>query len=186
MIFTKGLAFKYITFILIVFSLNRNIKAQESYNGTNVYLSPRITLGYTISSGFNYGFDLVVGIYQLDNAKFGIDLTYYMVNTNQGRHGIKGLALVADLENVNIKLGAGSVMRKWGLKNINKAKAPGIMIDVSGGVDPYKAPWIGVKAFIFSRAKWEFYNQPSYISAYTYFKTTEIEIFKEDVPVAGQ
>ncbi len=186
MVFTKKLNLKYLAIILLNLSLICNIRAQESYKGTNVYLSPRITLGYTISSGFNYGFDLVVGVYQLNDAKFGIDLTYYMVNTNQGRHGIKGLALVAEMENVNIKIGAGSVSRRWGLKNINKAKAPGIMIDVSGGVDPYKAPWIGVKGFIFSRSKWEFYNQPSYISTYTYFKTAEIEIFKEDVPVPGQ
>ncbi len=183
---TKWFNFKYIILVIIAFVIICNARAQESYKGTNVYLSPRITIGYTISSGFNYGFDFVVGVYQLNDAKFGLDLTYYMVNTDQGHHSIKGLALVAEMNYVNVKLGAGSVARRWGLKNINKAKAPGIMIDVSGGFDPYIAPWIGVKGFIFSRAKWNFYDQPSYISAYTYFKTPEIEIFKEDVPAVGQ
>jgi len=175
-----------ITFVLIAYLLVFKVISQDSYTGTNIYFSPRITLGYTISAGFNYGFDVVVGLYQHNDVKFGIDFTYYMVNTDQGHHRIKGFALIADMDYLNIKLGAGAVSRRWGLKNINKANAPGIMVDVSAGIDPYRAPWIGAKGFIFNRAKWTFYDQPSYISAYTYFKTPEIDVFKEDTKPSGQ
>ncbi|MFN8254423.1 MAG: hypothetical protein U0W24_01960 [Bacteroidales bacterium] len=160
--------------------------SQDDFKGAKIYFSPRITLGYTISSGFNYGFDIVAGLYQFKKVNFGLDFTYYMVNTDQGRHGIKGFQVVADMEYLNIKLGAGAVSRRWGLKNVNKAKAPGILIDVSAGIDPYKAPWIGVKGFVFNRGRWTFYDQPSYISAYTYFKTEEIEVYKEEQPSQGQ
>jgi hypothetical protein len=54
------------------------------------------------------------------------------------------------------------------------------MIDVSASADPFKAPWIGFKSFIFNRERWTFYDQPSYISAYTYFKSSNIEIFSDD------
>ncbi len=182
----KAIILKIPFLVLFALSYIVDIKAQENYKGTNIYFSPRITIGYTIGSGLNYGFDLVMGLYQLNDVKFGIDFTYYMINTDQGHHRIKGFALMAETDYLNVKLGAGSVSRRWGLKNVNKAKAPGIMIDVSGGIDPYKAPWIGAKGFIFNRAKWSFYDQPSYISAYTYFKTREIEIFKDEEVPAGQ
>lgn len=155
-------------------------QSQDEIKGPNIYLSPRITIGYTIGSGLNYGFDLVLGLYKLKDFDFGIDFSYYMANTDQGRHGIKGFGVLAEMDYFSMKLGAGSVSRRWGLKNVNKAKAPGLMIDVSASVDPFKAPWIGFKTFIFNRERWQFYDQPSYISAYTYFKSSNIEIFSKE------
>jgi hypothetical protein len=170
-----------IIYIIIIFTSFWNsfiLSAQEKTRGTDIFISPRITLGYTFGSGLNYGFDLVLGLYKIDNYKFGLDFTYYMVNTDQGHHRIKGIGIIGEMDYFSIKLEAGAISRRWGLKNVNKASAPGLMIDVTAGIDAYKAPWIGVKSFIFNRDKWEFYDQPSYISAYTYFKSTDIEIFK--------
>jgi len=173
-------------YLLIIYSFIQSANAQENYKGTKIYFSPRITIGYTISSGLNYGFDAVCGLYQINSLNCGFDFTFYMVNTDQGHHSIKGIGLMAETNYLNIKLGAGMVSRRWGLKNVNKAKSPGIMIDVSGGFDPYKAPWIGAKGFIINREKWTFYDQPSYISGYTYFKTPEIEVFKKNQNTTGQ
>ena len=160
--------------------------AQEKTKGPNVFVSPRVTLGYTFGSGLNYGFDLFVGLYQFKEINFGTNFTWYMVNTPDGHHRIKGISLVGDYKYLNVKLGAGAVSRRWGLRNVNKASAPGIMIDVSATGDPYKAPWIGVKSFLFKRDRWLLYDKPSYISVYGYFRSQDIEIYKDEAINTGQ
>jgi hypothetical protein len=167
--------------VLTSFFLGNNFfsKAQEPANGPCVFLSPRITLGYTFGSGLNYGFDAVFGLYKMNDYRFGINLTYNMVNTDQGHHRIKGLAIVAESDYFCLKLGAGSVSRRWGLKNMNKASSPGLLFDVSINIGEANAPWIGAKSFIFDHGKWEFYDHPSYFSAYTYFKSPNIVIFEQ-------
>lgn len=172
--------FFYIIFSVIVIS-NINMPfgwAQAKTKGTDIYLSPRITLGYTFGGGLNYGFDIALGLYRLNDFNFGTNFSYYMVNTDQGHHRIKGFMLMAETKYLSVKLGAGAVSRKWGLRNVNKASAPGIILDISASADAYRAPWVGVKSFIYKRSNWLFYDQPSYISGYTYFKTQEIDIYR--------
>jgi hypothetical protein len=178
-LFKKG-AINFFINLFCIFFVPFLLYPQDSGKGPEIFVSPRITLGYTFGSGLNYGFDIVLGLYSVDNFKFGVDFSYYMANTEQGHHSIKGFGIVGEMDYFSVKLGAGSVSRRWGLKNVNKAKAPGLMIDISAGVDPYRAPWIGFKSFIFNRNKWQFYDQPSYISVYTYFKSPDIEVFKEE------
>ncbi len=169
--------------IILLLGLQTILIGQESYKGPQIFISPRITLGYTFGSGMNYGLDMVLGLYRINNLKLGLDFSYYFANTNQGIHRLKGFAIIGEMDYLSVKLGAGSVSRRWGMKNVNKARTPGIMIDVSASADPYKAPWIGLKSFIFKRSKWPFYDQPSYISAYTYFKNADIELYKPNSPV---
>jgi hypothetical protein len=169
--------------LLITFFLGNIIflKAQQAVNGPTVFLSPRITLGYTFGSGLNYGFDAVIGLYKMNEYKFGINLTYNMVNTDQGHHRIKGLAVVAESDYFCLKLGAGSISRRWGFKNMNKASAPVLLVDVSINIGEANAPWIGAKSFIFDHERWEFYDHPSYFSAYTYFKSPDIVILEQKI-----
>jgi hypothetical protein len=155
--------------------------AQEKVKGPNVYLSPRITIGYTFGSGMNYGTDIFVGLYRKNDFNFGLNLSFYMANTSQGIHRMKSLAAAAETDYLSIKLGAGSVSRRWGLKNRNKASAPGLVADVSMGIGEKNAPWMGVKSFMFNRAKWQFYDHPSYFSIYTYFKSPNIELYKKEI-----
>jgi hypothetical protein len=159
--------------------------AQNEARGPEIFLSPRITLGYTFGSGLNYGIDAVVGLYKTNDFKFGINFTYNMTNTDQGHHAIKGMGIVAEMKYFSLKLGAGSVSRRWGLKNINKASAPGLTIDVALSIGEANAPWVGVKSFIFDHERWAFYDHPSYLSAYTYFKSPDIMIFEEKSVTGG-
>ena len=180
MVIKKRSCLNLIIFLILSLSISKYSLAQEPEKGTYVFLSPRITLGYTFNSGFNYGVDLAVGLYKLNDFKFGTAFSYYLVNTNQGIHRIKGFTIMADSKYFNIRLGAGAVVRRWGMRNINKASAPGLIVDISASPDAYKAPWIGIKAFLFKRSKWVFYDHPTYTSAYTYFRTPDIEIFKQN------
>ena len=176
MIFLKSLI---LLIIALFFSLN-NVYSQEKENGLDVILSPRITIGYTFGAGLNCGFDLGVGVYRVNDIMTGLNLNYYIVVTPQGSHRLKGVSLAAETKYVSGRIGMGVVSRRWGLRNVNKAKTPGIMVDVSASADAYKAPWIGVKTFIFNRSKWLYYDMPTYTSAYAYFKAQDIEVYKQE------
>ena len=170
---------KKLTFILSLLLLSYKLIAQE--NGPNVYVSPRINIGYTFGAGINYGFDIVVGAYTIGDFNLGFAYSHYFVNVPKDFHRFKTFSLMVDHEMINARIGAGVVSRKWGLRNVNKAKVPGISVDVSVGFDEYHAPWFGVKSFIYNRNRWMYFDQPSYISAYTYFKTQEIKLYENRV-----
>jgi hypothetical protein len=173
--------------LLFIFTFNPfSINSQENTKGPEIFFSPRITLGYTLGSGFNYGFDLFLGVYRLNEFRLGADFSWYVVNTGQGIHQIKGIGLVGETDYLSMKLGAGSVSRSWGRKNVNKARTPGIMIDVALGLDAYTAPWLGFKTFLFRRENWMFYEQAAYLSAYSYFKSNDIIIRKFETEAENQ
>ena len=169
---------KRLIFITLITLISSSVFAQEK-NGPHTFISPRINIGYTFGTGYTYGLDIFIGGYSLDKLNFGLDFSYYFVNTNAGVHRIKLISLTADNPKIHAKIGAGVVKRVWGLKSVNKAKVPGLSIDISVGFDEYHAPWVGVKSFIFDRQRWPFFDLPSYISIYSYFKTPEIEIYDQ-------
>ena len=173
---------KKLFFISFLFLIICELYAQEYKKGPNVYVSPRINIGYTFGAGINYGFDVVVGAYSIGNFNFGLAYSHYFVNVPKDFHRFKTISLMIENSLFNIKFGAGMVSRKWGLRNVNTAKVPGMSIDISVGIDEYHAPWFGVKSFMHNKERWMFFNYPSYISAYTYFKTPEIEIYDQREP----
>lgn len=165
-----------ITILTFVFSTN--FYAQEK-NGPNAFVSPRINIGYTFGAGMTYGVDVFVSAYSMDELNFGLTYSYYFANTQTGVHRLQSISLTVDNSMYHIRIGAGTVKRVWGLHNVNKAKVPGISIDASVGFDEYHAPWVGFKSFIHNRRKWPFFDLPSYLSLYSYFKTPEIEIYDQ-------
>jgi len=163
---------------ILIFTFSLLLSAQEK-NGPHTFVSPRINLGYTFGAGMTYGFDIFVSAYSLDDLNIGLCYSYYFTNTNTGVHRIQTISFTVDNPMIHARLGAGMVKRVWGLHNVNKAKVSGVSVDVSVGFDEYHAPWFGVKGFIHNRRKWPFFDLPSYISAYTYFKTPEIELYDQ-------
>ena len=176
----KLINLKKIILIILVMMLSRSFFAQEK-NGPHAFVSPRINIGYTFGAGMTYGFDIFVGGYSLDKLNLGLAYSYYFANTQTGVHRLQTISLTADNPMIHARIGAGMVKRVWGLHNVNKAKTQGIAIDVSAGFDEYHAPWVGLKAFIQNRRKWPFFDLPSYISIYSYFKTPEIEIYDQRI-----
>jgi hypothetical protein len=170
----------YVFVVFFLISFSQHSFSQEKPDGLDVMLSPRITIGYTFGAGINCGLDLGVGVYRIKDIMTGVNFSYYFVFVDQSNHQIKGITLTAETKYISGKVGIGAVSKKWGLRNVNKASTPGIMVDFSASADAYKAPWIGFKAFIFDRSKWMFHELPSYTSAYGYFKTQEIEIYKQE------
>ncbi len=167
---------------MLLLKLSCGIYAQDLEKGPNVYISPRINLGYTFGAGLNYGFDVVVGAYSTKNFNFGFAYSHYFVNVPKDFHRFKTMSIMIENSMFNAKFGAGILSRKWGLKKINKAKVPGMSMDISVGIDEYRAPWLGVKSFLYNKERWMYFQYPSYISVYTYFKTPEIEVYDQRVP----
>ena len=71
---------KKLALILFLLFPAAGLFAQESQNGPNVYVSPRINIGYTFGAGINYGFDIVVGAYSIGDFNFGLAYSHYFVN----------------------------------------------------------------------------------------------------------
>ena len=176
----KNSGINYLLFLFVLFLSAEVVYSQEETNEIDVFVSPRITIGYTFGTGLNCGFDLGIGVYRINDVMLGTNFSYYLVVTDHGSHRIKGITLSAETDYISGRLGLGMVSRKWGLRNVNKARTPGIMIDVSASADAYKAPWVGFKTFVFKRSKWLYYDLPTYTSTYAYFKSQDIEIYKED------
>ena len=168
---------KKLIYIILILLFSVKVYTQEKGNGPNVYVSPRINIGYTFGAGITYGYDIVVGAYTVGDFNMGLAFSHYFVNVPKDFHRFKTISLMIDHPMINAKIGAGVISRKWGLKSINKAKVPGVSIDISVGVDEYTAPWVGVKSFIYNHNRWMYFNYPSYISVYGYFKSQEIEIY---------
>ena len=154
--------------------------SQDNQSKTNVYFSPRITIGYTFGSGMSYGVDFILNIYSIKDYNFGLNYSFYLVNTTTGSHRIKSINLIAENDIISAKIGAGMVKRVWGLKKINKVKTSGVVIDIGAAIEPYTLPSVGVRSFVFKRSEWPFYKQPSYISIYTYYRTPEFYIYQSE------
>ncbi len=178
---------KFVSVVLMVLLTisSATLLAQETtdYNRFEVNISPRITLGYTFGAGVNCGVEIGASVYKFNDVTLGVNLNYCMIFIkNSGLHRISGAMLSAETQYIAGKIGIGKVNRSWGRRNVNKAGTYGLMIDAAACVDEYRAPWIGFKTFIFDRSKWPYYPLPTYTSAYTYFKSKNIEIYKQAPP----
>ncbi len=173
------------TVILLILSLNSSFSQEitDNYNRYEINISPRITIGYTFGGGVNCGFDISSSVYKYNDIMLGVHISYYLVFVKKGGiHRIRGLLLSAETQYLSGRIGFGGVRRSWGLRNVNRAGAKGLMVDIAAGVDEYKAPWLGLKSFIFNRSKWKYYKLPAYTSTYIYFKSENIDVYKQPPP----
>ncbi len=168
---------------LLIFFLFFFSVALFAQRGTKIYFSPKITLGYTFGAGLNYGTDLSFGLYGTDVLFFGLSFSYYLVNYESEKHRVKSFNLLFETDNIDLKLGAGEVKRKWGYQGRNSASAAGVNLDIAISADKYSLPWLGLRNFFIRKGSWQWYPRSTYVSAYTYFKHQEFYLIDREAPV---
>ena len=176
--------FKVLFLFLIIntFFLNKNI-AQNPFKSvsSNLYFSPFITLGYTFNSGFNYGIDLTIGLFKIQNnippTNAGFSIQYYFVNYENSNHRIIAFNVIAESEYFRIGTGVAEIKKKWGYKDRNKTTAFGTSFDFGISTNSVKTPWLAFKTFA-PQQKWEWSKNPYYVSLYTYFKPEPFYMLK--------
>ena len=173
--------YKIIFLIIIFFPLfKQNAKAQLIKEAsTNIYFTPLFTVGYTLNSGFNYGVDLTIGLFTIQNnipqTNAGISFQYYIVNYDESQHRIFAINIIAENDYFRIGGGMAQISKKWGFKNRNKNRAIGTSLDFGISTYHYKTPWLAFKTFV-PLQQWELCLNPYYISTYSYFKFEPIKI----------
>ncbi len=168
---------KYIQGILttvIALLLGLNALAQLFYETKpTIYISPSITIGYTFRCGWNYGFDITLGYRQIQSGipttAMAINSQFYVINYRGETHKITAFNFVVDNTISQFGFGIGRIWKTWGYKNVNKDAALGYSLVFDFGMNNYKYPWIGIKAFV-PTAKWTWSSLPYYFSFNTFWR----------------
>ncbi len=170
---------KAIAIIILFLSTIINTQAQD----TKVYLSPRLIIGWTFYSGFNYGIDLTIGLFKIksDNPEinFCISPQYYFVNYKNTQQNIISFNAVIESNIYRIAAGIGQVNYKWGFKGINRNGALGYQFDVSLTTDSKYTPWVQCKTFVLHNGYWEFYSRPYYLSTNIFFRPEPYIVYEK-------
>lgn len=149
---------------------------------TRVSLSPRLKIGWTFYSGFNYGLDLNIGLFNLKEDKPEINVClapqYMLVNYKGNVHSIISVNAVIESDYYRLMLGMGEALTKWGFKNRNSNRAFGYNVGLALSTSSRYTPWFEGNGFVLKNGYWEFYGRPYYLSASTYFRTDPYIVYE--------
>ncbi len=141
---------------------------------TRVYLSPRLKIGWTFYSGFNYGIEMNIGLFNLKSEKPEINVSlapqYMLVNYKGNVHSLISVNAVLESDYYRLMLGMGEALTKWGFNNRNSNKAFGYHVGLALSTSSKFTPWVEGSGFILKNGYWEFYGRPYYLSASTFFR----------------
>jgi len=165
-----------IRFFGIVFALflTMNSDMAHAQLRTRVYLSPRLKIGWTFYSGFNYGLEFNIGLFNLKEEKPEINVSlspqYMLVNYKGNVHSLISVNAVLESDYYRLMLGMGEAVTKWGFNNRNSNKAFGYNVGMGLSTSSKFTPWIEGNCFVLKNGYWEFYGRPYYMSASTFFR----------------
>ena len=142
---------------------------------TRVSLSPRLKIGWTFFSGFNYGIDLTVGLVRLKEnnpeINVGISPQYMLVNYKGNVHSVLSFNAVIESDYYRLHIGMGTVMTKWGFNNRNSNNALGYNVGIALSTESVYTPWVECNVFALHHGYWEFYGKPYYLSTSVFFRS---------------
>lgn len=154
-----------------------------SAQDTKVYFSPRIKLGWTFYSGFNYGAELCVGLFALhrDNPEIDVCISpqYMLVNYKGNVHNVISVNAVVESDTYRLMLGMGQALTKWGFHNRNSNRAFGYNVGLSLTTDSKYTPWVEANVFALRNGYWEFYGRPYYLSVSGFFRPDPYVVYEK-------
>ena len=166
----KKCGISYVVIFLLCF-LPLDVEAQLD---TKVTLSPRIKLGWTFFSGFNYGIEFNIGLFTIkhDNPEVNVCFApqYMLANYKGNVHSLITINAVVESDYYRLMLGMGQAFTKWGFHNRNSNRAFGYNIGLALSTESKYTPWIEGNVFALKNGYWEFYGRPYYLSASMFFR----------------
>lgn len=168
--------------IVFIFFLALLPSVAEAQLHTRVFLSPRLKIGWTFFSGFNYGLEFNIGLFNIKQEKpeinVGISPQYMFVNYKGNTHSIISMNAVIESDYYRLMLGMGEALTKWGFRNRNSNRAFGYNIGLALSTSSNYTPWIEGNVFSLKNGYWEFYGRPYYLSASTFYRTDPYVIYE--------
>ena len=144
---------------------------------TKVTISPRIKLGWTFFSGFDYGLELNIGLFTIkrENPEInvGISPQYMFVNYKGNVHSLLTMNAVLEADTYRLMAGMGQAFTKWGFMGRNSNKAFGYNVSLGLTTESRHTPWVEGDVFILKNGYWEFYGRPYYLSASMFFREAD-------------
>jgi len=144
---------------------------------TKVTLSPRIKVGWTFFSGFNYGLELNIGMFTIKKRNpeinVGIAPQYMFVNYKGNVHSLLSVNGVLESDTYSLMVGMGQAFTKWGFRGRNSNKAFGYNIGLALTTESRHTPWVEGNVFVLKNGYWEFYGRPYYLSASMFFRESD-------------
>ncbi len=171
---------KKLALIATIIIISIKIQAQN-FSDNEKYFTPMISIGYSIESGFTYGFDFTFGLVKLTDSKeplyWAISNKFYFLNLNGYSNRVFSVNFVVENNFVRIGGGFGQIKRKWGYNNRNKSKTFGPTTDFGIHYADQSMPWIGFKTItpIFKNG---WYERNFSANFYTYFRYKNLIISK--------
>jgi len=144
---------------------------------TKVTISPRIKVGWTFFSGFNYGLELNVGLFtikrQNPEINVGISPQYMFVNYKGNVHSLLTMNAVLEADTYRLMAGMGQAFTKWGFMGRNSNKAFGYNVSLALTTESRHTPWVEGDVFLLKNGYWEFYGRPYYLSTSMFFREAD-------------
>lgn len=159
------------------------VSVSYSQLDTRVFLSPRIKLGWTFYSGFNYGAEIAIGLFNIkkENPEINVCISpqYMLVNYKGNVHSILSFNAVLESDFYRVMLGIGSAQTKWGFRNRNSNSALGYNISVALTTESKYSPWVECNVFALHNGYWEFYGRPFYLSGSMFFRPDPYLVYEK-------
>ncbi|MCQ2249547.1 MAG: hypothetical protein MJZ66_00410 [Bacteroidales bacterium] len=149
---------------------------------TRVFLSPRLKIGWTFYSGFNYGLEMNIGLFNLKEEKPEINVClapqYMLVNYKGNVHSLISVNAVLESDYYRLTLGMGEALTKWGFNNRNSNKAFGYNVGLGLSTSSKFTPWVEANGFVLKNGYWEFYGRPYYLSVSGFFRPDPYVVYE--------
>jgi hypothetical protein len=163
-------------YILTVLLGGQKVSGQNFFNRP-VFISPGLTVGYTINAKMNFGFTLDVGIIDKNKVaenKYGFSFYQYYIYTGKHMHRLRSVSVMYQNSYVDVKFGRGRAKNPWGYSNRNRCIVHGFALDVSFTYPSVYSPWLGYRLFSFNKADWAWF-MTNYNTIYLKYKFDVIQ-----------
>lgn len=168
--------------IVLVLLISGIVQTASAQLHTRVTLSPRLKIGWTFFSGFNYGVEVNIGLFNIkqENPEINVSLSpqYMFVNYKGNVHSILSVNAVIESDYYRLMLGMGEVLTKWGFQSRNSNRAFGYNVGLALSTSSKYTPWIEGNVFALQNGYWEFYGRPYYLSVSTFYRTEPYMIYE--------
>lgn len=163
--------------VLVVMTFALLPVASLAQLNTKVTISPRLKVGWTFFTGFNYGLELNFGLFTIkkENPEINVGLSpqYMLVNYKGNVHSIVSINATLEADTYRLMAGVGQALTKWGFHGRNSNKAFGYNIGLALSTENRHTPWIEGNVFALKNGYWEFYGRPYYLSTSMFFREAD-------------
>jgi len=126
----------------------------------NLFVSPEITIGYTLGASLNVGFNIDFGIEQnsVTELRYGGSYGMNISMVNKELHRQTTLNFLLENKYFDIKLGPARMRNNWGYNKNNRCIIYGFTSDISLKYPNTYSPKIGYRNFIYRKHDWAWFH----------------------------